>query len=126
MSAAKALGPAALVQDLCAKLAQQRDALNVQIAALSKADLQEAGAPSAELLLTLYLVLPGVTAVANMVNAQGLRVPGANGGLRAVLPTDIYALIRGDTCVIEAPRDAGIHAMALGKFQKRGGWTPGK
>lgn len=78
---------------------------------------------SGELVLTLYLILPSGREVADMVNGQGMRVPGAKGP-RALLAEDVCALVRGDNTVIAPCADAILANFAREKLRKRGGWVP--
>jgi hypothetical protein len=104
----------------------ERVVLDLQVRQLQAALLEDSTEPTANLLLTLYLVLPSVAKATALATAQGLRVPGAKGSPRAVLDTDLYALIRGDACAVASQPSPVLLDMARKKFGLRGGWMPSR
>jgi hypothetical protein len=114
-----------LLDGLLQQLTDQRDALDAQLRALRAVAVDTAEGVSAELVLTLYLILPSARAVADLVNGQGMCVPGVNGP-RALLADDVFALLRGEAAVIEPCKDTTLAGMAREKLRRRGGWLSEK
>ncbi len=84
----------ASLQRLRDALQRQRRMIDRQLAALAQAEAQPGDAStSPALMLVLYLGMPSAKAVAELCNAQGLRMPGAKGPRRCD-PGDVYSLVR--------------------------------
>ena len=121
MSGAKNRTPQEVVQDLCETLKAKRDGINAQMQALHSVAVQPGSTLSAELVLALYLSLSSGKHVAEFVNGQGWRVPGAKGQPRELACADVFAVIRGEPCAVPPCGTPVLLDMARHKLLASGG-----
>ena len=110
-----------LLGAMCAQLSLEIDMKRVQLLVLQRIANHSELAVTADLVITLYMLMPGAKDVCVFVKKQGWSVPGAKGP-RELCPADVLALVRGERSSITPPADAVLLDMARARFRARGGY----